>query len=159
MLKLYKLTDAKKEYWETWENENGSHSIHWGVLGEKGESKVVKTSLFKKVESIIQKEIDELLGQGFHPVDEDEHIKLMIEYTVNGMGTDVDIEKRQRLENRMNETLGWTGLGHCDGGSMGSGSMEVCNYVVDYEIAKTIIENDLRDTDFANFKRIYNEKE
>ena len=159
MLKLYKFTNTKKEYWETWENDDGTHTVHWGEIGEQGDSKILKSSLFKKAERIIQKEIDELLKKGFHPIDDDEHYKLIIEYSIDGMGTEKDLEKRHRLENRMNGTLGWTGLGHCDGGSIGSGTMEVCNYTVDYDIAKTIIEKDLKDTEFGNYKRIYNEDE
>lgn len=55
----------------------------------------------------------------------------------------------------MNETLGWTGLGSCDGGSMGSGTMEVCNLVVDFERAQKVIRADLAETEFANYSRIY----
>jgi hypothetical protein len=73
------------------------------------------------------------------------------------MGNSEDLDKRHRLQERMDETLGWTGLGHCDGGSIGSGTMEVCNFVVDYEIAKRVIEEDLSGTEFANFTRIYDE--
>ena len=40
----------------------------------------------------------------------------------------------------MDEVLGWTGLGHTDGGSIGSGTMEVGCVVVDFEIAKKVIE-------------------
>lgn len=71
------------------------------------------------------------------------------------MGTEVDIEKRHRLESRMNETLGWTGLGECDGGSIGSGSMEVCTFVVDFDVAKAVIMQDLAGTEFANYTRIF----
>ena len=74
------------------------------------------------------------------------------------MGSKHDVEKRTRLQDRMNETLGWTGLGHCDGGSIGSGTMEVCCFVIDFETAKTVIENDLEGTEFANFIRIYDEE-
>lgn len=42
MFKLYKFTDSQKEYWETWDNDDGTHTVHWGELGTKGESKVVK---------------------------------------------------------------------------------------------------------------------
>ena len=73
------------------------------------------------------------------------------------MGNTEDVNKRNRLIDRMNETLGWTGLGHCDGGSIGSGSMEVCNFVVDFEIAKQVVEKDLASTEFANYIRIFNE--
>jgi hypothetical protein len=62
------------------------------------------------------------------------------------------------LEDRMNETLGWTGLGNCDGGSIGSGTMEVCCFVVDFKIAKHVIEEDLKNTRFADYSRIYDER-
>lgn len=48
-------------------------------------------------------------------------------------------------------------MGMCDGGSIGSGSMEVCSYVVDFEVAKILIENDLAGTEFANYTRIFDE--
>ena len=47
MLKLYKFTDDSKSYWETWEHE-GVHTIHWGILGTQGESRELKSTLFKK---------------------------------------------------------------------------------------------------------------
>jgi hypothetical protein len=156
MLKLYRFTDDKNEYWETWD-DNGSHTVHWGELGTRGESKTVKSALFKKAENIIQKEIDGHISLGYHPIDDEDHVTLLIEFAVDGMGTKEDLEKRHRLEERMSETLGWTGLGACDGGSIGSGTMEVCNYVVDFDIAKSVIENDLAGTEFSNYTRIFDE--
>jgi len=152
MLKLYKFTDALKSYWETWDND-GVHTIHWGTLGTRGSSRELKSSFFKKATSEIQKEIDQRVAEGFRPVED--HATLLIEFTVDGMGSGADVEKRHRLEERMNETLGWTGLGHCDGGSIGSGTMEVCCLVVDFETAKRVIEADLKDTEFSNYTRIY----
>lgn len=155
MLKLYKLTDSKKEYWETWDNDDGTHTVHWGELGTTGQSKEVKGSFLKKPQSIIQKEVDEMVSKGFRPIDDE--FTLLIEYQVDGMGSEDDIEKCHRLQDRMNETLGWTGLGSCDGGSIGSGTMEVCNFVVDFELAKRVIENDLKGSEFENYTRIYDE--
>jgi hypothetical protein len=57
----------------------------------------------------------------------------------------------------MDEALGWTGLGRCDGGSIGSGTMEVCCFVVDFEIARWVISADLAGTEFAAFTRILEE--
>jgi predicted DNA-binding WGR domain protein len=157
LLKLYRFLNEKKEYWETWENGDGSHTIHWGELGTRGESKRVKSSLFSKAEKAIQSEIETLFKQGFHPIDIEEHRTLLIEYGVDAMGDAKDVEKRHRLEQRMNETLGWTGLGACDGGSIGSGSMEVCTFVVDFDVAKAVIERDLTGTEFENYTRIFEE--
>ena len=83
---------------------------------------------------------------------------LLIEYQIDGFGSSQDLEKRHALQDRMDETLGWTGLGHCDGGSIGSGTMEVCCFVVDFETAKVVIEEDLQGTEFANYTRIFDER-
>jgi predicted DNA-binding WGR domain protein len=157
VLKLYRFADEKKEYWETWEDETLSHTIHWGELGTRGESKTVKSTLFTKAEKAIQKEIDHMVSLGFRRIDSDALYTLLIEYAIDGMGTEDDIDKRHRLESRMNETLGWTGLGECDGGSIGSGSMEVCTFVVDFDVAKAVITQDLAGTEFANYTRIFDE--
>jgi len=47
VLKLYKITDNEKLYWETWDNDDGAHTVHWGELGTEGQTKTVKSSLFK----------------------------------------------------------------------------------------------------------------
>jgi len=36
--------------------------------------------------------------------------------------------------------------------------MEVCNFVVDFEVAKGVIERDLKGTEFENYTRIYDEE-
>lgn len=157
MLKLYRLSNDIMEYWETWEESQGKHRVHWGQLGTVGDSKIVASTFLRKAETVIQKEIDELVAQGFRPIPLEDHAVLMIEYKIDGMGSEEDLSKRHDLEERMNEMLGWTGLGACDGGSIGSGTMEVCNYVVDYDLAKKLIEADLAETNFADYTRIYRE--
>lgn len=157
MLKLYKFTDNEKLYWETWDNEDSTYTVHWGVLGTEGKFKSVKAKSSNHPPDSVQNEIDKLTADGYSPIYFDDHFTLIIEYQIQGMGTDADIDKRHRLEDRMNETLGWTGLGECDGGSIGSGTMEVCNYVVDFALAKQVIEADLKGSEFANYTRIYDE--
>ena len=155
MIKLYRKNSDGIEYWETWEND-GEHTIHWGQAGDRGENETVRGSFFRSAEKILAALIAEKRKEGFQELDDPE--TLMIEYAVEGMGSTADLEKRHRLEERMNETLGWTGLGNCDGGSIGSGSMEVCCYVVDFEIAAKVVAADLFGTEFADFTRIYKEE-
>ena len=157
MLKLYRFTDGIIDYWETWEQDENTAIVHWGIVGDKGQSDEVRSSLFSPFHKKIQKLITEKIEEGYGEIDEDELVTLLIEYEIDGFGTTEDLDKRHRLEERMNETLGWTGLGHCDGGSIGSGTMEVCCYVVDFETAKKVITDDLRRTEFENFKRIFDE--
>ena len=125
MLKLYRFSDSKKEYWETWEETPRSHLVHWGDLGTEGNTKTVTSSLFRNAEKTLKKEIDELIRQSFAPVLPDDHAILMVEYSIDNMGSEADVDKRHRLEDFLNEKLGWTGLGACDGGSMDNGTMEV----------------------------------
>ncbi len=155
MLKLYKKIDGVLHYWETWDKDDKTGIIHWGIVGERGESKEVKSELFSNFHKRIQKEVIKLTQEGFK--EGEEEYTLLIEFKVDGMGTSEDLDKRTRLQNKMDQTLGWTGLGNCDGGSMGSGTMEVCCFVVDFEIAKKVIEEDLKNTEFDNYTRIFDE--
>jgi hypothetical protein len=45
------------------------------------------------------------------------------------------------------------------GGSIGSGTMEICCIVFDYQLAYGIITEDLNETEFEDFSRIYLEPE
>lgn len=159
MLKLYKNIDGNLHYWESWDKDEKMGVVQWGIVGTKGESEEIGSSFLRPLGKKIQKLTDEKIAEGYHPLEDDELFTLLIEYDVDGMGTADDLDKRHRLQGRMDETLGWTGLGHCDGGSIGSGTMEVCCFVVDFETAKGVIENDLKDTEFENYTRIFDENE
>jgi len=156
MIKLYRKSEDGIHYWETW-NHDGVHTIHWGKLGERGQSEKLNNSLFRSATKAVEAELAEKKGEGFQEIHDENHHTLIIEYAVQHMGTAKDLEKRHSLEERMSETLGWTGLGHCDGGSIGSGTMEVCCYVVDFDIAKRVIEADLRGTEYGDYTKIYRE--
>jgi len=155
MLKLYKLDSPMKQYWESWDNHDGTHSVHWGELGTQGQRKIVRRFFFRSPESTIRKEFDRMISLGFKAHDEKK--TLFIEFPFSSVRSSEEFEKQFRLENRLNDTLGWTGLGSCSGGRLRHGIMRVGNFVVDIDIAKAIIEDDLRDTEFHNYSRIYAE--
>lgn len=157
MLKLYKNIDEKLHYWETWDADENSGIVHWGVVGDRGQNETIKSGILKPFRTRIQKLVDQKVAEGYRQIDDDETFTLLIEFNVDGMGTREDLDKRHRLEDRMNETLGWTGLGHCDGGSIGSGTMEVCCFVVDFDAARRVIEDDLKETEFKDYSRIFDE--
>jgi predicted DNA-binding WGR domain protein len=158
MEKLYRNNGAGTiEYWEAWESETECYIVHWGELGTTGTSKQVNSGFLKSAEKKVQAEIANKRSEGFAPISPDDHVVLVIEYAVDGFGTPHDLEKLHALEGRMNELLGWTGLGSCDGSSIGSDSMEVANFVVDYGAAESVIRGDLTGTEFGDFARIYAE--
>lgn len=157
-MKLYKKKDGEFLYWETWDNDDGkSATVHWGNVGEQGKSKEIFSTTQCDFKDIVQEEIYNFVEHGYDEIDLNDHAVLIIEYKVDGMGTSFDLEKRHAIQDRMQGILGWTGLGHCDGGSIGSGTMEICCLVVDFEIAKQVIMADLEETEFADYTKIYNE--
>ena len=156
MLKLYKRIGGVLHYHEAW--ASGSKIIeHWGIAGERGKTAEHELPTKADPEAAVADVLEKAVAQGYVPVDDLGESTLLIEYEVNGFGSPADLKKRHELEDRMNETLGWTGLGHCDGGSIGSGTMEVCCYVADFEVARRVIEADLIGTKFADFIRVYDE--
>ena len=65
MLKLYKDIDGTLQYWETWDKDEKTGIIHWGVVGDKGQDEEIKSSLLTNFRKKIQKLVDEkksLLG-------------------------------------------------------------------------------------------------
>ena len=36
MLKLYKLIDNQLHYWETWDKDEKTAIVHWGIVGQTG---------------------------------------------------------------------------------------------------------------------------
>ncbi|MGH8049669.1 MAG: hypothetical protein ACREPB_03310 [Arenimonas sp.] len=156
MLKLYKSIDSVLYYHEAWTEEK--HVVeHWGKIGDRGVSKEHALPKNFDEDEILNTTLASAVEAGFTPFDDDEMRVLLVEYAVVGMGSKADLKKRHSLEDRLNDLLGWTGLGNCDGGSIGSGSMEVCCYVVDFDIAKAAIESELAGTKFADYSRIYDE--
>lgn len=156
MVKLYKQTNNELHYWETWEKDEKTAIVHWGIVGQRGQDKEIKSGLFSNFKTKVETEISKKIKEGYSEFDEDDISYLEIEYIIEGFGTEEDLDKRHGLEERMDEVLGWTGLGHTDGGSIGSGTMEVGCIVVDFETAKKVIEENLKNTEFGDYSRIYN---
>lgn len=148
MTKLYKKIDGRLHYWETWQHDEDHFLVHWGKVGEQGEQGLLKN---EQVESSVRY----YQRQGYIEFDKMPISTLIIEYLIDGMGSSEDLDKRYELQNRMDQTLGWVGLGHCDGGSSGLGTMDICCLVVDFDIAKKVIEQDLAESPFNNYNRIY----
>jgi hypothetical protein len=156
MRKFYKRIDGVLHYHEAWTTD-GLVVEHWGVAGESGNSRESNLPIGSDEQVAVSEALSAAVANGYVTSDEIGEVMLFVEYPVDGFGTDEELKKRHALEDRLNETLGWTGLGRCDGGSSGSGTMEVCCFVVDFETAKRVIEKDLAGTNFEDYSRIYRE--
>ena len=105
-MKLYKRKESEIHYWETWDINSKKGAIHKGVLGKRGDYREVNSRFLSSFRKEIQKEIEAYCKDGYQEVDIEDHYALLIEYKINGHGNNEDLDKRTRLQNRMNETLG-----------------------------------------------------
>ncbi|HYP99594.1 MAG TPA: hypothetical protein VER96_13060 [Polyangiaceae bacterium] len=158
MIKLYKGTPGGVLYHEAW-TADLTITEHWGKLGESGSTRDHELTEADDPDEVLETVLAPARAAGFAELDDDELRMLMIEYRIHGMGSAVDLSKRHALEDRMNEVLGWVGLGQCEGGNIGYGTMEVCCLVVDFELARRVIEADLAGSSFADYTRIFVQEE
>ena len=154
MLKLYKRVDGQLHCHEAWEQE-GRIVEHWGACGTRGDIREHDFKGRADGKRLAEKVKMEASGRGFRTISPGDHATLVVEYSVEGLGSPADLERRHELEEYLNQLTGWLGLGHCDGGSTGSGTMEVFCIVVDFEIAKEALERELHNTRFSDYLRIY----
>jgi len=158
MLKLYKRIDRRLAYWEAWINEDeGTIVEHWGFVGETGDRRdhPLPRERSLRPEALVKETLREAIHAGYAAIPTEEHARLVVEFPWASASAAALLAKRHELEDRLNETLGWTGLGACDGGSAGSGTMEVCCLVVDYALAQAVVAADLKNTKFGDYTRIY----
>jgi hypothetical protein len=115
MLKLYKKTDGIFRYWEACEDAR-QITIHWGIVADEGENRTVELAPGENADSRIKRESEQPRNEGYRKIPPSKHTRLVIQYPIQGIGTNDGLDKRIAIEDLMNERLGWTGLGYCDGG-------------------------------------------
>ncbi|WP_050808369.1 hypothetical protein [Asticcacaulis biprosthecium] len=136
--KLYRRDGDALHYHEAWANDS-EITEHWGVCGHEGDSlRHLYDGLAagEKVMAAIKRRARQV---GFSSLPRSRHRQLVIELPIDGFGTKGDIDTRHKLEDHFDNRLGWLGLGHVDGGSTGSGSMEIFCIVPDVAIARTAV--------------------
>jgi hypothetical protein len=151
VVKLYRTDGGAPSYWEAWEDV-GKLIVHQGALGEDGDVEEIKAT--KSARERVRGLENEKRMAGYRPISEEEHAVLRIVYRYDGTGPLSDPGKRQELEDSLDHTLGWTGLGHCDGLDFGEGILVAACLVVDSGIARRVIEADLEGTAFEGYAEI-----
>ena len=141
MMKLYKQSEGSTRYFEVWINEDNTITIHKGTLGEVGETETIETRKNDLPSNItLAKYVSEQKQIGYE--EHEDLTEFIVQYSYDKDADQAELtEKRDYLESLFNNCLGWTGNGHCDGGDIGLGTMNIFCYVVDKNIAvHTILE-------------------
>jgi hypothetical protein len=145
MIKLYKRTAKECLYWEAWDAGRRLVTIHWGTLGKTGRNKSIRIPKGESAKTVIRRESEEPRANGYNEIDLEDHAQIVVQYkTKDAWGDTSDLDKRYQVEGILNECLGWTGNGHCDGGDIGSGEINAFSFVVDPALAKVAIVKELK---------------
>jgi hypothetical protein len=144
VIKLYMREDGSISYWEAWAAGRGIVVLHWGKLGEKGKTRQLRLGKGERSANVIAKHSEQPRSEGFREIPEEDHAMLVVSYRTPGWGSVKDLDKREKVEAVLNECLGWTGNGHCDGGDIGSGTINAFSLVVDPHLAVAAVVPALR---------------
>jgi hypothetical protein len=149
-IKLHKLCDGQLHYREAWV-DGESVVEHSGTCGDRGLVSQNPAAGQVRQRKLISAIAANAKADGFRVIPKSRLAGLLVSKEIEGMGTQDDLSRRHALEDFLNEVTGWLGLGQCDGGSIGSGSMEAFCLVVDYEIAAKTIARELAVSKFSDF--------
>jgi len=144
MLKLYRTADGVTEYWQAWEHNPKRVIVHWGKLGENGESRRVSVGRDDSPSRLIEREAGPLRADGFKPVNVDEMAQVVIQYKIGQIEPKKHLIKVQTIESLVNECLGRHGLGSCDGFDIGVYTLNVLCDVVDGPASEQIVVDCLK---------------
>ena len=156
LFKSYARFDGVLRYREAWINDDFGVTEHWGEVGQRGEHRVHEAADEATARLIFANLRDEARAAGFRPISPSREATLVVEY--RSADPRNDIARRHAIEDYLDEQTGWLGLGHVDGGSIGSGTMEVFCVVADYSIARGAIADALQASSFSDYARIYRMK-
>jgi hypothetical protein len=141
MLKLYRRATRQTNYWETWEGDDWIF-VHHGVPGDTGRTTRLPRSAASRDQ--VRAEARRQRLAGYAEVPDEALATVLLQYRLETWGTEEDLQRRHKVQDLMDNCLGWTGLGHCDGGDIGSGTMNVCCLVVDPDVAIPVIVRELK---------------
>lgn len=144
MIKMLRTRQDRIDYWEVWyDEEQKTFTVHFGQVGERGEHYVERRKSRINVQTYMESLAKKQEASGYKLLDEDLFRAVLVQYKIDGEDPDAEFDLLEQVENAMNECLGWTGNGYCDGSDYGSGTMNVFCFVLDMELALLTIRETL----------------
>lgn len=150
MFKLYKRHGTELAYREAWVDEEAVVE-HWGICGEIGSTRQHLAPDDEGKRRLLVDLEKQAAAAGFSSISVADHGKIVARKPTVEARWEADLELRYELQSALDRELGSTGLGHCDGGSTGGGSMEVFCFVVDMEAGLAAINRQLAGARFRGF--------
>lgn len=143
MRKLYKTIKGRVKYWEAWPADS-KLVVHTGWLGHWGRAEQHAIERGESNVKAIARIAAPVIAEGYAPIEDSDHKLLVVQKALATWGTVDDLDTRTQIEAIANEWLGWTGNGRCDGGDIGSGTINVFCFVIDPVCATKTLVTELR---------------
>ena len=148
MFKLYKREGDRIRYHEAWDEEDCVIE-HFGVVGHPGETRRHELTPGADPDQLVEDLLKPSAMDGYEEVEDADLIRIEVALPVTGEG---DLERRHEVEDRLDDLLGETGLGHCDGGRLDREEMAAFCFVVDAPTAREVIRDELDSTGFPDIR-------
>ncbi|MEM7494398.1 MAG: hypothetical protein AAF296_13545 [Pseudomonadota bacterium] len=151
MFRLYKRDDEGliRAYYEVWAEPARRRIIeHWGVVGDAGETETHRIWLFGGLGKQFEKIMAPARAQGFEEIVLSDYETLaLLFFDEEGEPTP---QESASVADRVNEILGWTGLGFCDADVIVDQSVDLTCRVVDLVMARGLIESEAESDDLLS---------
>ncbi|MEM1036247.1 MAG: hypothetical protein AAGI14_05750 [Pseudomonadota bacterium] len=145
MFRLYKRDEENelRAYYEVWAEPARRRIIeHWGVVGEAGETETHRIWFFGGLEKQFEKIMAPAHAQGFEEIALGDYETLIVMFTDQD---DVPTpQESASVADQINEILGWTGLGFCDGDEVSGKDIDLTCRVVASDMARALIAEEAK---------------
>jgi len=147
LIRLLKKGEKEWGFWEAWyEEKEAQYAVHVGTVGVKGgQYSVLADQPAGNNLLALQEWINEMKEEGYVEVTKEDLQPLHVQFFhLNAE----DVETRYRIEQILDECLGTTGNGHCDGGDDSRGGLVFICRVLQIDQAVVDVRQALRETSF-----------
>ena len=135
MIKLYKREPGGKLlYHEAWtDDSNRNVTIHAGTVGRDGKNHSVPWDPEAETEdAVLERVLSDARKKGFEEVPLELQMWAVVQFKLKSFsGSKRDYKKWERIRKNLDQVLGWKGVGHVDGGDIGTFVMNIVAIIVD----------------------------
>ncbi len=160
MFRLFKRDETGRiaAYHEVWVELKPRRIVeHWGMVGTRGDTDWDVVGGVTHQRQQIDDLLDPARALGFAEIEPGDYQTLVVEYELSEGWRRDDALKIRAAEDALTEVLGWTGLGFCDGKTVTDTAIELSCRLLDPDIAKARIAEQMAGTEFADYSRMYQE--
>ncbi len=160
MFRLFKRDETGRiaAYHEVWFELKPRRIIeHWGMVGTRGETDAHRIKMLRSLEQQVDDLLDPARALGFTEIGPGYYHTLFVEYPISEAWQRDDVLKIREVGDALTEVLGWTGLGTYEGETLTETAIELSCRVLDPDLAKQRIAEQMTGTEFADYSRMYQE--